>query len=143
MKIRYIKNPVWKKAGEEIKDVIRELNLLVSKESYSSDALECVEDEEDISCAYTLKRGRDFIGWGVLWQDTNEFHIYIKPDERRKGFGSKLVEVLLKDGIDAEFCPWNSSSSLFMQKNNCKISPNFIDLYDTEPRIPWHCYEAP
>lgn len=87
------------------------------------------KDSHKLVEAVTLKSGNNIVGWGVAWQSrfatAQEYHIYIRPEFRRKGYGTIIQKRASKKFKSHAFCPWDERSKAFFGKTKAQIHPSW------------------
>ena len=105
---------------------IKLYNLLECKETLGSGSLsKMYYEKESFQKFFLMEIEKEPIGWCCFW--SNEFHIFIRPEFRRMGYGTKLIEkvnkhITSRNGI----CPWDMRSKSFFSNFNLPISRRFM-----------------
>jgi GNAT superfamily N-acetyltransferase len=104
-------------------------------EDLCSGSKENFESRLKVEGGFVLKQKNRIVGWGVAWatkryQFHPEFHVYVLPKHRRKGYGTILAKEAKEKFPAHLFCPHDLRSTKFFKKNNCKNHPNWCWNYD-------------
>jgi GNAT superfamily N-acetyltransferase len=96
---------------------------------------------------FLIFKNNQYIAWGILvvnprddWQiDPGYFMLYVKPDCRRKGYGTllfrKAQEVAKKKRLKIKICPYDKRSIEFFKSVGMK-NRNVAEGYDYLETIP-------
>jgi ribosomal protein S18 acetylase RimI-like enzyme len=96
-------------------------------EDLCSGTKENFEFKLKVEGGFVLKQKNRIVGWGIAWQKQKwkkepEFHVYVLPQYRRRGFGSIIVKKAKEAYPEHLYCPHDKVSSRFFIKNNCQKS---------------------
>jgi GNAT superfamily N-acetyltransferase len=76
---------------------------------------------------YLVYHNSKVIGWGALFEDDDEAHLFIHRNHRRQGLGTKIVKRFQKEHPDKVFCPWNRRVQGFFNKRNVHYVRRYLE----------------
>ena len=77
---------------------------------------------------YLVYHNSKVIGWGALFEDDDEAHLFIHRNHRRQGLGTKIVKRFQKEHPDKVFCPWNRRVQGFFNKRQAHYVRRYLDF---------------
>jgi len=65
-----------------------------------------------------LEDGDELLGWAMIFPHTRgpQLHLYVDPNKRRKGYGSRIMKRVLKVEPEAQVYPWNDTARSFYER---------------------------
>ena len=115
---------VYEATEEQIKTAIESINLF-AEYGYST-SLRMLKNGHKMLYGVIAKDKSRIVGWGVVWSGQKEIHLFVHPEYRKNGVGSRIVRRTKRNYKNHKFCPWDEMTKSFFYKRKCNVTNIYL-----------------